>query len=82
LPTSRSFGDFAEELLARSFRGKLPASLLSRFCGCLIGYGRTSSSRKHVDQYRQDDEHQNGSEQDASHNDQRKRALNLRADRG
>src|SRR6266550_5810979 len=38
--------------------------------------------RKYVDQHRQDDEHQNGSEQDASHHDQSKRALNLRTDGG
>ena len=56
--------------------------LLSRLSGPLIDDLRASSSRKHVDQYWQDDEHQNGSEEDASHDDQRKRALNLRADRG
>src|SRR5262249_43025559 len=47
----------------------------------LIEHVRSSSSRKHVYQHRQNDEHEDGGEQDASDNDQSERALNLCADR-
>jgi hypothetical protein len=56
--------------------------LLSRFRGSLIEHVRSRSPRKHADQYWQDHEHQNRREQDASHDDQSKRALHLRTDGG
>ena len=42
---------------------------------------RSSSSREHINQDWQNDEDENGREQDASHNDQSERALNLCTDR-
>src|SRR6516164_11205592 len=59
-----------------------PSLLLSGFYSPLIDHAQSRSSRKHVDQHRQNDEHQNGGEQDASDNDESEWTLNLCADSG